>query len=213
MNQRPHTRIAPLSAFQRKVVRGTPWVLIDPALRAQCIAAYRAIRLLVVALFTLIGNPLCSRATTNESAVEIEVSTPGLSQDALRARATRRKWEVRARTSHASHSQASRLLNNQNAPKPQLIRLKVYRAHAPPRGEIPDQISVHSIPSAYRSYFLQFFSIPARSFSPVFTTISSAIPPDRPPLPVSAGRYISPNVTSRIRRQLSCLLLNSVTLY
>lgn len=141
MNDRPHTRIAPLTLLQSQVASRSPWVLIDPALRAECIATYRAIRLLAVALFTLIGHPLCSRADIQNSAAEIQRFHAGNSHESEMRGASRRQESHIEPLNCVPGALVARLRAKQDALMPQLVRLKVYRAHAPPRGEIPDKDS------------------------------------------------------------------------
>ena len=190
MNQSSNSRAAALKAIQERARRRTPWILIDPGLHADIVAGYRAVRLLFFALFALLGHPLRSQASTESRATETEILQTEASYDS-RSRSCRMsdKSELMAEK-HARHlSQPVKLrFGIENVRHPQLIRLKIYRAHAPPRGQIPDEITavlhpvvprlysfLRSFPAALKRVFALTGSAPAIFLTPLHLQHSAVI--------------------------------------
>jgi hypothetical protein len=126
----------PLKALHPRASKTAPWVLVDPNLRADCLAVYRILRMAAIASLVLLGSPFRSWAGAHRRSGVGELLVSEISSNGACA-------EVGVRTSsrydsHRDNPPLAELHWNREAPAPQLVCLGGYRAHAPPRGEIPD---------------------------------------------------------------------------
>jgi len=137
MSTRPHVATVPL----RPLPSRTPWVLIDPGLHADLVAAYRAGRLLLLALFALLGNPARSSASGDRRADETEIlrTEEAPYETSRRLAADCFKQSVERLAKDLPRPLVTLHCSGQNAQRVQLVCLKMYRAHAPPPGEIPNE--------------------------------------------------------------------------
>jgi len=198
MIDKAHSRADALKGLQAKSGRGAPWLLIDPGLQADIVSAYRAVRLLFFAVFALVGHPLRSQASNDNHPTDTQILQSASSYE--RFKSVRSESESRIER-HERWRPRTRSTADRGFPStihPQLVCLKSYRPHAPPRGEIPNEIShLHLTPnesSAFpprtdlplASFFLASSSTPASFLvllRPFHATPLNAVPAHRYQLP------------------------------
>jgi hypothetical protein len=142
MSSQRHFPIRPLKAIHPGSPKGAPWIFIDPGLRADCLATYRAVRVLVIASFVLLGHPFRAWAATHNCATEVELLHSKASFDETSRQVGVRRTYRQNQQVRREVPQIAELRPNADPPKPQLMRLSTYRAHAPPRGEISDDLPI-----------------------------------------------------------------------
>lgn len=142
--------------LHKEVACRSPWILIDPGLHADLVAGYRTARLLLFALFALLGHPLRSQASSESSpGTEILLTDSHESRSYARSAARAAAPESRVEEFAKLSSTLTAInLDVPNARRPQLVCLKTYRAHAPPRGQIPDEILAVPFLRVVSPYFL-----------------------------------------------------------
>lgn len=157
MDETSYRGAFPLKALQGKAGRQTPWLLLDPGLRTDLVAAYRAVRLLFLAFIALLGHPLRSQADCEVRTPETEIwLTESMTESGSLITSGRFEQRVEERSEYSFRSPGTVRSQAQNTRSPQLLCLRTYRAHAPPRGQISDEIPLNlSLPVA-ESYPLPF---------------------------------------------------------
>lgn len=161
--------MAALKRAQERAGCGTPWILIDPGLQADIVAAYRALRLLVLALFALLGNPLRSEASTENHSAGTEILQNELScENRSIVRSDQSQLTVEEQANRLPRMTITVRCSRPSKRRPQLVRLSTYRAHAPPRSQIPDEnlaryyLSVHRSSPCPRLFAFSFENFSAR---------------------------------------------------
>jgi hypothetical protein len=136
-------RLVPMPCCFRRASTSSPWLAIDPVLRADCMAFCRNVRLTFVAVFALLGlskmacaaGPAANRVQTDtvdlpaqnrsvELASAVECANHRVPKLAISAAPFGRKTPLTVGTLF-------------NMPCPEAPRIDMERAHAPPAAHVP----------------------------------------------------------------------------
>jgi hypothetical protein len=140
-----HMPVAPLKALQNRATDVSRWILFDPELAADCLSAYRAVRLMLLAAFALIAASL--RAEKIANAEDGRETVLELSAKAKPAAMKQARVPL-ARTLAAASTQPR--LEFRVSRKQAMACLEMVRAHAPPQCQISynliRQSPLHNLP-------------------------------------------------------------------
>ena len=136
-----HLSSMPWRRLPRRV--STPWIGFDPGLKSDCSAAYRAFRLVIMALFALLGAGSRVQAQSSTQPESGSLAT-GSATEAQGQQITELKTLVLRQAQQLQTQQQSlnELRNGRGATLPtravaedrrESAHLKVNRAHAPPQ--------------------------------------------------------------------------------
>jgi hypothetical protein len=157
--------LAPIKALQARTAVRTRWVLLDPGLRGDCVAAYRTVRLLLLTLFALLSAPLHAETISNQCAGREVVSSRQAATNFSETNTSHAATQKM--TLHAVRSKAIAALErhtNDAQRRQEMACLEISRAHAPPVRKIPDEPFTSTSPAA-TSHSSAFNSSPAGAFS------------------------------------------------
>jgi phosphate-selective porin len=121
-----------------------PWLSFDPNLQADCNAAIRAVKLVILALFALFITPLKSKAATPDSATEIELLKRRVDEqqrqiEELKSLVSKQQGkevsviELPKASANETQAPAGGAEKAVSDPKRDSVHLTVKRDHAPPQ--------------------------------------------------------------------------------
>jgi hypothetical protein len=136
--------VAPLKALQSRASDASRWIMFDPELAADCLFAYRTVRLMLLAAFALIASPLrAEKLVVVDSRRETVLETNAKAKPLIKQARLAHTQQLAARSTEPR-------LQFQVSRKQAMACQELVLAHAPPQRQIPYKPvcfpSLHNLP-------------------------------------------------------------------